>query len=121
MHVAPADAVCFAAPVAFDVGCTFDLAAIITYAMNDWQAITAQRDALLEVCKAAYELLAGLSKDFLKLVGLAFVIAAPFTWWMMDRWLRDFAYRSPISWWIFPAAAILALLGKVDVYGLAMG
>jgi len=51
-----------------------------------------------------------LSKDFLKLVGLAFLIAAPFTWWVMTRWLRDFAYRSPISWWIFPAAAILALL-----------
>jgi putative ABC transport system permease protein len=51
-----------------------------------------------------------LSKDFLKLVGLAFLIAAPFTWWVMNRWLRDFAYRSPISWWIFPAAAILALL-----------
>jgi len=51
-----------------------------------------------------------LSKDFLKLVGLAFLIAAPFTWWVMTRWLRDFTYRSPISWWIFPAAAILALL-----------
>jgi putative ABC transport system permease protein len=51
-----------------------------------------------------------LSKDFLKLVGLAFLIAAPFTWWVMNRWLQDFAYRSPISWWIFPAAAILALL-----------
>jgi putative ABC transport system permease protein len=51
-----------------------------------------------------------LSKDFLKLVGVAFLLSAPFTWWVMNRWLQDFAYRSPISWWIFPAAAILALL-----------
>ncbi|MDO6434857.1 ABC transporter permease [Flavitalea sp. BT771] len=51
-----------------------------------------------------------LSKEFLKLVGVSFLIAAPFTWWVMNRWLQDFAYRSPISWWIFPAAAILALL-----------
>ena len=51
-----------------------------------------------------------LSKDFLKLVGIAFLIAAPVAWWAMNRWLQDFVYRAPISWWIFAAAALLALL-----------
>jgi len=50
------------------------------------------------------------SKEFLLLVGLAFLIAAPMTWWAMSKWLQEFAYRTPVSWWIFPAAGVLALL-----------
>jgi putative ABC transport system permease protein len=42
-----------------------------------------------------------LSKDFVQLVLLAFVIAAPIAWWAMKKWLEDFAYRTSISWWIF--------------------
>src|ERR1035438_9389596 len=51
-----------------------------------------------------------LSKDFLKLVIISFVIAAPVAWWFMDKWLRGFAYRTNVSWWIFVAAGITALL-----------
>jgi len=51
-----------------------------------------------------------LSKDFLRLVILAFGIAAPLAWWMMNRWLQDFAYRVTVGWWIFVLAAALALL-----------
>ena len=51
-----------------------------------------------------------LSKDFIKLVFLAFVIAAPIAWWAMDRWLQDFAYRIHISIWIFLLAAFAALV-----------
>jgi len=50
-----------------------------------------------------------LSKDFLKLVGIAFVIAAPVAWFVMNRWLQDFAYRITISWWIFALAALFAI------------
>lgn len=50
-----------------------------------------------------------LSKDFLRLVALALVIASPVGWWMMDRWLHDFAYRAPISWWVFAATAGVSL------------
>jgi len=49
-----------------------------------------------------------LSKDFIKLIGIAFVIAAPVAWYVMHNWLQDFAYRTNISWWIFGAAGALA-------------
>jgi len=51
-----------------------------------------------------------LSKDFMKLVAIAFVLAAPAAWYFMHKWLQDFAYRINISWWIFVAAGLAALL-----------
>ena len=51
-----------------------------------------------------------LSKDFMKLVAISFVIAAPIAWYFMHKWLQDFAYRINISWWIFVAAGLAALL-----------
>ncbi len=57
----------------------------------------------------ARTIVALLSKDFLRLVGLAFLIAAPVTWLFANRWLQDFAYRVNISWWIFALAAALTL------------
>lgn len=51
-----------------------------------------------------------LSRDFIKLVGLAAVIAFPIAWWVMNSWLQDFEYRESISWWIFVVAGVIALL-----------
>lgn len=51
-----------------------------------------------------------LSKDFLKLVILAIVIASPIAWWIMNRWLQDFVYRIDIQWWTFFFAGLLAIL-----------
>jgi putative ABC transport system permease protein len=51
-----------------------------------------------------------LSRDFLKLVIISFVVACPVTWWLMHRWLLDFAYRIKISVWDFVAAGLLAVL-----------
>ena len=51
-----------------------------------------------------------LSKDFIKLVIIAFVIASPVAWWIMHKWLQDFAYRINISWWIFLGAGLLAII-----------
>jgi putative ABC transport system permease protein len=56
------------------------------------------------------DLVSMLSKDFLKLVAIAAVIAFPVAWWAMHKWLQDFAYRVHISWWVFAVAAIIALL-----------
>ena len=50
-----------------------------------------------------------LSKDFLKLVGIAFIIAVPLAWFGMNKWLQDFAYRIDIQWWIFALAGLLAM------------
>lgn len=49
-----------------------------------------------------------LSKDFLKLIAIAFVIAAFIGWFAMYKWLQDFAYRITIQWWVFIAAGIIA-------------
>ncbi|RDC65457.1 ABC transporter permease [Adhaeribacter pallidiroseus] len=51
-----------------------------------------------------------LSKDFLKLVLLANVLAWPLAWWVMQRWLQDFEYRIPIGWWMFAVAGLGALM-----------
>jgi len=51
-----------------------------------------------------------LSGGFLKLVLLACVIAMPVAWYIMNKWLEDFAYRTHISWWMFTVAGLLVLL-----------
>lgn len=51
-----------------------------------------------------------LSKDFLKLVLIALLIASPLAWWAMTQWLGTFAYRINIEWWVFAGAGTLAIL-----------
>ena len=51
-----------------------------------------------------------LSKEFLKLIVIASLIAFPVTWYAMSKWLQDFAYRIDIQWWVFVLAAGIALL-----------
>jgi len=50
-----------------------------------------------------------LSKDFIKLVIVAFVVAAPLSYWAMYRWLQDYEYRVGISWWVFAVACVLSV------------
>lgn len=50
-----------------------------------------------------------LSKDFLKLVLIAIVIASPLAWYAMNQWLADFAYKIEIEWWVFVLAGLLAV------------
>ncbi|HWD88846.1 MAG TPA: FtsX-like permease family protein [Mucilaginibacter sp.] len=51
-----------------------------------------------------------LSKEFMWLVGIAFIIATPIAWWTMHKWLDAFAYKVPISWWMFAGAGVLSIL-----------
>jgi len=51
-----------------------------------------------------------LSKEFVVLVSTSFVIAAPLAWYFMSKWLRDFAYRININWWIFLVTGVLAIM-----------
>ena len=46
------------------------------------------------------------SKEFLKLIVIAFLIAIPFAWWSMNMWLQNYQYRTEISWWIFVAVGV---------------
>jgi ABC-type antimicrobial peptide transport system permease subunit len=59
---------------------------------------------------SAKGLAALLSKDFIKLLGIACIIAFPVAWWMMHNWLQNYAYRIKINWLIFLAAGLLAIL-----------
>ncbi|MES1160873.1 MAG: FtsX-like permease family protein, partial [Bacteroidota bacterium] len=51
-----------------------------------------------------------LSRDFILLIVVAFFIASPVAWWIMHRWLQDFAYRIALDPWVFVAAGLLAIL-----------
>ncbi|MFD2743774.1 MULTISPECIES: ABC transporter permease [Sphingobacterium] len=62
-----------------------------------------------------------ISKDFLKLVGISFVIAFPLGWWMMKRWLEDYVYRTDIAWWVFVFAGIGAFgIAAITVCGKSL-
>lgn len=50
-----------------------------------------------------------LNRDFVILVLIAFVIAAPVSWYFMHQWLQDFAYRTTMSWWVFALAGFSAV------------
>ncbi|QJW91465.1 FtsX-like permease family protein [Spirosoma taeanense] len=50
-----------------------------------------------------------LSKDFLRLVVIAIVLASPIAWYVMNRWLQDFAYKIDLAWWMFALAGLLAI------------
>jgi putative ABC transport system permease protein len=54
------------------------------------------------------EILIILNKDFVKWVGIAFIIATPFAWFALNKWLQNFAYKTSLSWWIFALAGLLA-------------
>ena len=55
-------------------------------------------------------IIALLSKDFLKLVLIAIVIAVPIAWFAMSRWLADFAYRVDLAWWVFALAGVVSIV-----------
>ncbi len=55
------------------------------------------------------EVMIMLNKDFLKWVAIAFIIACPISWYAMNKWLENFAYKTRLSWWIFALAGIIAL------------
>ncbi len=78
-------------------------------------AYTAERRTkeigIRKVLGASVSGIAGLlSKDFMKLVLIASVIAFPVAWWAMHNWLQNYQYRIEISWWIFITAGVVALL-----------
>ncbi|MGA0557630.1 ABC transporter permease [Larkinella sp. VNQ87] len=59
-----------------------------------------------------------LSKDFLKLVGMAIAVATPVAWYAMNEWLQSFEYRLDPAWWVFAVAGLLALIVALLTVGL---
>ncbi len=55
-------------------------------------------------------ILAMLNKEYIKWVIIAYVLASPFAWYVMSQWLHNFAYKTGISWWIFAATGVVAIL-----------
>jgi putative ABC transport system permease protein len=55
------------------------------------------------------EIMLMLNNEFIKLVAIAFVIATPLAWYIMHKWLANFAYKTELSWWIFASAGLLAM------------
>jgi putative ABC transport system permease protein len=50
------------------------------------------------------------SREFVVLVGIAYLIAAPLAGWYMYSWLQDFTNRVTMSWWIFAAGGLISVL-----------
>ena len=50
------------------------------------------------------------SKEFIILIAIAFVSATPTAWYFMNQWLQDYAYRINISWWLFAAGGLTAII-----------
>jgi len=59
-----------------------------------------------------------LSKDFIRLVGIAAVIAFPVAWWFINNWLKDFEYRVDIQWWVFLIAALMVMFLTLITVGI---
>jgi putative ABC transport system permease protein len=81
---------------------------------------TAQRNKEIGIRKvlgaSVGSIVALLSSDFLKLVGVAFVISVPLAWYSMDKWLQDFVYRTNMAWWLFAlAGAVAGLIALLTV------
>jgi putative ABC transport system permease protein len=58
-----------------------------------------------------------LSKEFARLVVVAFVIAAPLAWWAMENWLQSFPYHITVQWWMMAVAGLTALLLAIIIVG----
>ncbi|SKB96314.1 ABC-type antimicrobial peptide transport system, permease component [Parapedobacter luteus] len=62
-----------------------------------------------------------ISMDFLKLVGLSFLVAFPLGWWIMNKWLDNYVYRTGIEWWVFAVAGFTAFaIAAVTVCGKSL-
>ncbi|NJK86642.1 MAG: hypothetical protein HC906_12425 [Bacteroidales bacterium] len=55
------------------------------------------------------EVLAMINAKFIRYVIISYFLACPLIWYIMNRWLQNFAYHTPLSWWVFAFAGIIAI------------
>jgi len=67
------------------------------------------------------QIIALLSKDFVRLVALAFLIAVPVAWYGAHRWLRDFAYPARLGWWLFAIGGVAMLVISLLILSIRAG
>lgn len=96
---------------------TFAILAIVIASLGLFGLVTfaaAQRAREIGIRKVLGATVAGIvamiTREFLKLVLIASIIAFPIAWWAMNKWLQGFAYRISVSWWIFLVAALVAVI-----------
>jgi len=75
--------------------------------------VAAQRTKEIGVRKAlgasVTDIVTMFSGNFLKLVGIAILVAFPVAWWAMNHWLQNFAYKITIEWWMFVVAGVVTI------------
>lgn len=59
-----------------------------------------------------------LTKDFMKLIGVAVLISMPIAWWGSHKWLDNFAYKADLSWWVFATGGVLLLVIALAVLSI---
>jgi putative ABC transport system permease protein len=59
-----------------------------------------------------------LSKDFIKLIAVALLIASPLAWYLMNNWLQTYAWRINIGWWVFALTGSFAILVAITTISL---
>jgi putative ABC transport system permease protein len=81
------------------------------FALISWLSLQRTKEIGIRKINGARitEVMFMLSSEFIKLVAIAFVISCPVAWYIMHKWLQNFAYKTDITWWIFGLAGIIAL------------
>jgi putative ABC transport system permease protein len=92
--------------VAILISC-LGLLGLVTYSMQVRRKEIAIRKTL---GAGAPRIMALVSRQFVGLITLSLLLAAPIAWWLMSRWLQDFAYHIEMQWWIILAAGLIALI-----------
>ncbi|MBK7628694.1 MAG: ABC transporter permease [Bacteroidales bacterium] len=81
------------------------------FALINWLSIQRTKEIGIRKINGAgiVEVMYLLSSEFIKLVAIAFVISCPVGWYIVHKWLQNFAYKTELSWWIFGLSGIIAL------------
>jgi len=81
------------------------------FALIAWLSLQRTREIGIRKINGASitEVMYLLSSDYIKLVAISFIVACPVSWFIMHKWLENFAYKTELSWWVFVLAGIIAL------------